>query len=111
MAHLSKAVHDYRLSAMHRLMDRLRVDALLGVVEVEACRLEREAFAPPGVGGEQFAQVAAAHRRRVALQGLPFRPRGQTRRLHRAIRHRVSLAECVHEPERRRFNVHPMRFA
>ncbi len=29
MAHLSKAVHDYRLSAMHRLMDRLRVDALV----------------------------------------------------------------------------------
>ncbi|WP_011300614.1 M24 family metallopeptidase [Cupriavidus necator] len=29
MAHLSKAVHDYRLSAMHRLMDRLSVDALV----------------------------------------------------------------------------------
>lgn len=29
MPHLTKAVHDSRLSAMHRLMDRLRVDALV----------------------------------------------------------------------------------
>ncbi|SCV01411.1 Aminopeptidase P [Cupriavidus necator] len=29
MAHLTKAVHDYRLAAMHRLMDKLRVDALV----------------------------------------------------------------------------------
>jgi Xaa-Pro aminopeptidase/Xaa-Pro dipeptidase len=29
MPHLTKAVHDYRLAAMHRLMDRLRVDALV----------------------------------------------------------------------------------
>ncbi len=29
MAHLTKAVHDYRRAAMHRLMDRLRVDALV----------------------------------------------------------------------------------
>jgi Xaa-Pro aminopeptidase/Xaa-Pro dipeptidase len=28
MPHLTKAVHEYRLGAMHRLMDRLRVDAL-----------------------------------------------------------------------------------
>ncbi|RWA52954.1 aminopeptidase [Cupriavidus sp. UYMSc13B] len=29
MAHLTKAVHDARLAAMHRLMDKLRVDALV----------------------------------------------------------------------------------
>lgn len=77
-------------------LHRLRIDALLGVIEVKARRLERETFAAIGVGREQFAQMAPAHGRHMALQRFPF---GARRQLHTRL---VAGSGCHRLNARRR---------
>ncbi|WER48739.1 M24 family metallopeptidase [Cupriavidus sp. WKF15] len=82
MAYLSKAVHDYRLAAMHRLMDRLRVDALVFGTpdffqyatnfQLDVWPWERPVFVVVPRNGETFAvmnELSTNHLRFAASKG------------------------------------------
>src|SRR6185312_10502666 len=60
------------------------VDALLGVVVVQARSLGHQALAALRVGGEQLAQVAGLKLVAVLLQGLPLGQQGEVGAAHRA---------------------------
>jgi len=53
---------------------RVGVDALLGVVEVQADRFHGQRLAAFGVGGKELAQMLLTDLRKVFLQRLPLRP-------------------------------------
>src|SRR5690606_31456928 len=62
------------------------VDALLGVIQIQANRLDAETLTPRRVGGEQLTQMPWAHASGMGQQGLPLRALGQGRKsrmLHR----------------------------
>ncbi|EKZ95682.1 Xaa-Pro peptidase family protein [Cupriavidus metallidurans] len=82
MPHLTKAVHDYRLAAMHRLMDRLRVDALVfgspdffqyaTNFQLDVWPWERPVFVVVPRNGETFAvmnELSTNHMRFAAEKG------------------------------------------